>query len=74
MTEDQKHESRTDWLLNKLLPKKFIVFGLATVFVFMGKLDGQFWGYIAMAYLGSNALVHFATAIQGMKQAGGGGP
>ena len=38
--------------------RKFVVFVLATVLMFMGKLEGWMWAAIAGAYLGINILQH----------------
>lgn len=64
MTEQEKTESKLDWVLNKLLPKKFLVFVIATVALFMALLPGELWGYIAMFYIGGNALAKFAEAMK----------
>jgi hypothetical protein len=45
-----------DYFFNKVIPKKFIVFSSATVLVFLGKIEGQHWFYIALAYFGVNVL------------------
>lgn len=50
---------KIDKFFNKVLPKKFIVFTLASVLIFIEKIDGQMWGYIAMAYLTVNVTQKF---------------
>ena len=45
-----------DFFFNKVLPKKFMVFSVATILVFMGKITGEWWFYIAIAYFGVNIL------------------
>jgi hypothetical protein len=42
--------------LNGLLSRKFLAFVIATVLVFMGKIEGWMWAGIAGAYLGINLL------------------
>lgn len=64
MTQEEKNGNRLDWILNKLLPKKFLVFTIATVALFMSLLPGELWGYIAMFYIGGNALAKFAEAMK----------
>ena len=32
---------------------------MATIFVFLGKLDGELWAYISMVYIGGNLLQKF---------------
>lgn len=64
MTEHEKNENKIDWILNKVLPKKFLVFVIATIALFMGLVPGEFWGYIAMFYIGGNALAKFAEALK----------
>jgi hypothetical protein len=54
----------TDWVLNKVVPKKFVVFVLATIGWFSGMLDGNTWGYIAMIYIGGNVLQKFAEIVK----------
>jgi hypothetical protein len=49
-----------DYFFNKLLPKKFIVLTVATVLIFIDKLDGEQWFIVAAAYLGVNAVQKFA--------------
>ncbi len=45
-----------DKILNKIIPKKFIAFILATIFLCIHLIDGQQWLYITVIYLVSNAL------------------
>lgn len=42
--------------LTELLSRKFIVFAIGTVLVFMGKIEGWQWAALAGAYLGINLL------------------
>lgn len=64
MTPEQKQESYVDWFLNKVIPKKFLVFVIATVALFAALIPGEIWGYIAMFYIGGNALSKFAEAMK----------
>jgi len=43
-----------DFFFNKLLPKKFIVFIVACILVFMDKITGEQWFWIAGIYIGMN--------------------
>ena len=58
-----------DYLFNKVLPKKFLVIGFATVFVFMDKLSGDMWAYLAMVYMSTNGLQHIGVNILDMIKA-----
>jgi len=53
-----------DWLVNKVLPKKLAIMVFATIFCFIGKLDGTTWSYLAMIYLGGNVVQKFAGLIK----------
>ncbi len=48
-----------DRLFNKILPKKFIVFCIATIGLFMHLIDGQSWTIIAGIYIGGNVAAKF---------------
>ena len=52
-----------DFIFNKLLPKKFIVFIVSTVIV-MKQIEApkEYW-YILMVYIGGNVIKGFAEAI-----------
>lgn len=55
-----KISEKIDYAFNKMLPKKFIVMVIATILIFMGKIDGFQWFIIAGAYLGVNVIQHYA--------------
>ncbi len=46
--------NKLDFFFNKLLPKKFIVFTIATIGLFLGLINGSSWTIIAGAYIGGN--------------------
>lgn len=46
--------SKLDFFFNKMLPKKFLVFSIATTALFMNLIDGTQWTIIAGVYLGLN--------------------
>ena len=48
--------NKWDFFFNKLIPKKFIVFTIATIGLFMHLLDGQQWTIVAGIYIGGNVL------------------
>jgi hypothetical protein len=48
-----------DFFFNKVIPKKLLVFIVATILIFDNKLSGDMWGFIAMIYLGTNVLQKF---------------
>ena len=43
-----------DFFFNKMLPKKLIVFSIASIALFMGLISGTEWTVIAGIYLGLN--------------------
>lgn len=45
---------RLDYFLNKLLPKKLIVWIVATILVFKKILPGDLWAYLSMVYIFGN--------------------
>ena len=49
-------QSKWDFFFNKMLPKKFIVFTIATIALFMKLLNGQQWTIVAGIYIGGNVL------------------
>ncbi len=54
---DVKHPEwmyTTDFFFNKVLPKKFLIVVIATVFAGMGIITGLHWVVIAGAYAGFN--------------------
>lgn len=63
ISEESKVSRTIDWFFNKAMPKKFIVFVVATIALFLGLIGGDLWAYISMIYLGSNMIAKFAGAI-----------
>lgn len=51
---------KIDFFLNKLLPKKLIVWIIATILVFNKLIPGDLWCYITMIYLGVNVAQKFS--------------
>ncbi len=46
--------NKWDFFFNKMLPKKFLVFTVATIGLFLKLINGQQWTIIAGVYLGLN--------------------
>jgi hypothetical protein len=60
MTKIKKTFSESlDYFLNKVIPKKLVVWVVATILIYNDKLDGNMWGYITMIYLGVNIIQKF---------------
>ena len=55
-----------DFIFNKLIPKKFVVFLIATVALFMKLIDGQSWMIVSVLYIGGNTVAKFVN-IKGKK-------
>lgn len=54
-----------DYFFNKLIPKKLIVWLVATHLLYQGKLDGNMWGYITMIFLSGNIVQKFSPKAPG---------
>jgi len=52
---------RIDRFLGKWASRKLLVFVLATILAFTTKITSADWTYIAVAYIGSQALVDMMT-------------
>lgn len=52
---------RIDRFLGKWASRKLLVFVLATILAFATKITSADWTYIAIAYIGSQALVDIMT-------------
>lgn len=50
--------------LKSFLSKKLIALAIATVLVFMGKLDGEYWFWLAVGYTGLNVLSKTAEVFK----------
>ena len=55
---------KADELFNKVLPKKFIVFVIATVGMFMKLITGEQWMIVASIYLGVNVMRAVVSMFQ----------
>ncbi|NQY30444.1 MAG: hypothetical protein HRT69_13345 [Flavobacteriaceae bacterium] len=50
-------KARIDRFLNRFISKKLTVFLLATLFIYLGKIDPVNWVNLSMVYIGSQAAV-----------------
>jgi hypothetical protein len=50
-----------DRVLGKFSSRKFLCFVIATIAMFTGFLDAVYWGWIAVAYIGSQAFADIFT-------------
>jgi hypothetical protein len=60
--------NKIDYFLNKLLPKKLIVWIVATILVFMKILPGDLWAYLSMIYIGMNVAQKFSGVEDRMRK------
>jgi hypothetical protein len=49
--------ARLDVFLNRFVSKKLMVFLIGTLFLFLGKLDGEQWINLSTVYIGSQAVI-----------------
>jgi len=52
---------KIDFFFNKVIPKKLLVWIVATLLVYAGKVDGETWGIISCIYLGVNIAGKFVN-------------
>ena len=55
---------KVDYFFNKVLPKKFLIIIVASLFVAYNKLSGDLWVYLAMIYMGTNGLQHVGQGVE----------
>ena len=74
MTEEQKKERRrqvrnavVDRALHKVVSRKLLVWGTATVAMFIGMVDATNWVDVCMVYIGSEAAANMVMALRGKK-------
>lgn len=48
-------KAKLDTILNKLISRKLVAFIIASVALFIGKLDGSDWVIISAVYIGAEA-------------------
>ena len=50
-----------DKALSKVVSRKFTVFGLATLFLYLGKVSGDQWVAVSLGYIGIQGIADIAT-------------
>ena len=55
---------KIDQILNKLMSRKLLVLGIASVGLYLGVLDSESFSMIAISYIGSQAVVDAAAQIK----------
>ena len=57
-----------DTKLATWISKKLMVFGIATMALFMAKIDSSDWTYIAIAYITMQGIVDAKSVIENFKK------
>ena len=57
-----------DRLMGKIISRKFTVFSLATVFLYLGSITGEQWVAISLGYIGMQGIADIATQWKFGKQ------
>jgi hypothetical protein len=57
-----------DKLMGKIISRKFTVFSLATVFLYLGSITGEQWVAISLGYIGIQGIADIATQWKFGKQ------
>lgn len=57
-------KAKIDKLLNRFISKKLMVFLIATIFIFVGKIDPINWVNLSMVYISSQAAVDLMKALR----------
>ena len=63
----EKSEAAIDKSLHKVISRKLLVWGTATVAMFVGMVDATNWVDICMVYIGSEAATNMVAALRGRK-------
>jgi len=50
-----------DQALSKVVSRKFTVFSLATLFLYLGQVSGDQWVAVALGYIGIQGIADIAT-------------
>jgi len=56
-----------DIVMQKVISRKFLVFVLATTFLFVSKITSQEWIWVAAIYIGSGAVLELISIMTGAK-------
>lgn len=73
MTEEQKKKIKTavvDATLHKIVSRKLLVWGTATVALFVGPVDASSWIDVCMIYIGGQTVVDTVVALRSTKNDG----
>lgn len=62
-----KSEAVIDRSLHKVVSRKLLVWGTATVAMFFGMVDATNWVDVCMVYIGSEAASNMVMALRGNK-------
>lgn len=57
--------ARFDVFLNRFISKKLMVFLIGTLFLYLGKLDGNQWVNLSMIYIGTQGVIDAITKLRG---------
>jgi len=57
-----------DNLLGKVISRKFTVFSLSTIFLYLGSITGDQWVAISLGYIGIQGIADIATQWKFGKQ------
>jgi hypothetical protein len=57
-----------DKMMGKIISRKFTVFSLATVFLYLGSITGEQWVAISLGYIGIQGIADIATQWKFGKQ------
>jgi len=57
-----------DSKLSKWISRKLLVFAIATIALFAGKLDSSDWAYLAIAYIAIQGMIDAKSVIQNFKK------
>ena len=57
-----------DKMMGKIISRKFTVFSLATIFLYLGSIPGEQWVAISLGYIGIQGIADIATQWKFGKQ------
>ena len=57
-----------DRLMGRVISRKFTVFSLATIFLYLGSITGEQWVAISLGYIGMQGIADIATQWKFGKQ------
>jgi hypothetical protein len=68
VAEQVVDESWTDYILDKILSRKLLVFIVATILLIFGKLDNTSWVLISSIYVGSQSIIEVISNWKNKKE------